>query len=68
MTRDVGFAMRGLVHIRLPLGLRAANDDLHLGQHPDPLRGEPPPIRPPPTVRPLDDLSVRRAERDFLKS
>ena len=27
-----------------------------------------PPQGPPPVVRPLDDLSVRRAEREFLKS
>lgn len=60
MTRDVGFAMRGLVHVRLPAGLRGSNDDVHVG--------EPPPVRPPPTVRPLDDLSVRRAEREFLRS
>jgi hypothetical protein len=52
--------MRGLVHIRLPSNTRASNDDLHVG--------EPPPVRPPPTVRPLDDLSVRRAERAFLRS
>jgi hypothetical protein len=27
-----------------------------------------PPSGPPPTVRKLDDLSVRRAEREFLRS
>lgn len=29
---------------------------------------DPAPIPPPPKVRRLDDLSVRRAEREFLRS
>lgn len=58
----LGFVLTPFPVERMPA---CANDDNEGFTDPPPIRPEP---TPPPTVRPLDDLSVRRAEREFLRS